>query len=114
MVHVVGDVGEYTEPVPQAAVRVTIIPNGKPKQYIVIGKGKSGRKNIRNRHFDGQEFPNSKLMELEWDGLRLFAKGRPFVTLRGKRLKRAEIKNNDIVHFDGLPTRITFDSDGLK
>lgn len=109
-VHVVGEVGEYTEPTPTNLIRVTIIPNGKPKQYIMIGRGKSKRMHVRDRHFDGQDFGNKKLLKLEWDGLRLFGSGRSIVTLRGKKLKKKEIVNNDILHFDGLPTRITFES----
>ncbi len=109
-VHVVGEVSEYTEPTPAELVRVTIIPNGKPKQYINVGRGKSMRRHVRARHFDGQDFEHQKLLQLEWDGFRLFGRGRSAVTLRGKRLKKKEIVNNDILHFDGLPTRITFDA----
>ena len=109
-VHVVDDIGVYVEPTPVETVRVTLNPNGKPKQYIMIGRGKSNRKYVMARHFDGQEFPNRKLLRLEWDGHRLRGSGRTFVTKEGSRLKGKRIENNDILHFDGLPTRITFEA----
>jgi serine/threonine protein kinase len=116
--YLVGEVGRYTgetrtpvSPIDKTGrVRVTIIPNSKPKQFIIIDANKEP-KYVRSIHFSGHDFGHSKLLKLKWDGYRMLGASIDSVTLKGKKLSgNTEIKNNDILHFDGLPTRIIFEA----
>ena len=86
-------------------VRITLRPSGRPIQRLILRK--DVRKHVRSLHFDGVRFENTKLLSLTWDGEQVIGSGRPYVTKGGERINRGVLENNDIISFDGLPTRIT-------
>jgi serine/threonine protein kinase len=89
-------------------IRVMIWPTGKPRQFVMCRKGET--KYVISHHFDGEKFENRKLMSMKWDGEGLVCSGRPYVTIEGETLRKRILGPDSVVVFNGLPTRIIYQS----